>query len=1027
MPAASPWSLSIWTHERASLVTTTPITRLKAVHTDYKTNAPYQFSFECHLSDYVLAGIDRGHYFELSRARSGAKALWCNGYIVNVDKSTTQPMTCTISAVSPSWYFSEFRTLPFWAGPGLNYTSVIDYLQGLTPPTSTGVNQQGLLPPGWTVNWVDGINGTNGTTVGTGDIWHASLDTTTADLTDVVQHYNILWRESTSQTNYAYSGKIDIGPLGDASGLTIWGGAPLLADLQTNHGYPASRKAADLRTAQKFGYAVITSASYQSDYSNLRNICWILGAGHWDANLQNLAGGPPLDANGHLQNTWTAFTPTSGYAFARPYYTKVATNYATYDGHVYSWIASQATTGEWMYGVVDTTSVNTYGACEYTLVERKIKDPNLLMSAALGCVAYWGQPVNSFTFKVAQPLTSASANPQRVMPGQQVTVHYSGQVPAVEIWPANSGSHTGQWDLASNVSPTLPSNYHYIDYPDSADSQAVAKLSRCIEFQEDWANGQLIQTITLGQSRTKWKSFADNLARQMLKNRHAKIRNNSFTKYSGFEGVPWWCSNSPTAWEDQSTRQLNFNPGGTAIADVAQGKHVFSDYHDWRFTVTANDGTNYLDCWFAKPTDNGTTFSPNPTADGTTRVYACLRLAFTASPNSNTNSATSTGFYWTNDGATWNSVGVTHKSPLLDASQRLSIGESYDVIVSWRGRSITARISGTDGDASDIAQTHHPLCEWTDTNATGSNPVLDPNNMGTIGYKLHNGSSANAFYVTKVHAGPHIPATIHRSAHHPHTPSKHQWHNLVGEVTNYNSSTGKATVVMHPTPIINSISAVGATGSQTVTFTFPVPMASLLSCTNTPITIDVGANAETVTPGNANFTSSGTNITGFTATFAKTHAAGAKAAWQQAYLANDNGDVLWNADLSNISWDIDQTISNANPADHIVWNGETYSISDGTTNVGTKSWGALKLTKSGKHSWNNVYIWGKLTDCIDEHTQKPWTQGHHPGAHKKAGSGIAKRAVGRKHHHPHHPHKKHRRKSSSPGATGTHAWLRITP
>src|SRR5947209_1812198 len=128
----SPWELRVWNDDsKASLKTPTPITRLRFSSTR-RLSAPYEFSFTVNLSDYVLADIGRGMYFELARGRTSSKGLWCNGYIVNVEKSTAQPMTCTITAASPSWFFAYYRTLGnYAAGPGLNFSSVLDLFAGV--------------------------------------------------------------------------------------------------------------------------------------------------------------------------------------------------------------------------------------------------------------------------------------------------------------------------------------------------------------------------------------------------------------------------------------------------------------------------------------------------------------------------------------------------------------------------------------------------------------------------------------------------------------------------------------------------------------------------------------------------------------------------------------------------------------------------------------------------------------------------------------------------------------------------------
>jgi hypothetical protein len=764
----SPWSLKVYNwDDKTSDKTPTPVSRFSNISIAKKTNAPHEFSFTCNLTDYVLANIRRGHYFELSRARTGTKTLWENGYIVNIAKSTANPMAYTISAVSPSWFLSEYRTaFNFAAGPGTNYSSVMDLLNGLG---SQAFDHQGLLPPGWSANYVDGPGSTTGTSIGVGDIWKGGGETAMLDVESNLTHYGLLWREAAGHTNYAFNGQLDIGPLADPSGLAIWGGAPLLADMVANHAYDPARKRADIYSAAtKFGYAVIIGAEYQADFQNIRNIIWCHGKnGH---QFRNIAQGPPIDPDDDTTviNGWSLYTP-AGPHHARVYYTKTNTQQATFDGQHFTFIATRCNTKDhhsdgWMYGIVDTTSVTAYGPCEYTLEEQSISDGRLLLSAGLGCVLQWSQPVESFVFRVAHPLTSSDGNPTRVEPGQTVDVHYSGQIEAVER------DANGQWGASGT------GTYTYLDYPGTSDTAAQARLKVCLQSVETWTGGTFTQELTLGMDRKRRATLHDKLAKHLMKRHHKGTHVHSFKKLS-FDGIPFWFSNSPQAWESQKDHALYLNPGATVISDISH-QHVFSDHHKWTFTIGGVGADQYVDAWFCKPVHNGTLLSPNPGG----KVYGALRLAFTLSPGSGTNSAASSGFYTTTDGSAWVQRGHVHKHPLLDSSDRLTAGNGpVRVTVEWKGKHLSAFLHGADSDANDTSHLGSPFAEWADDSTTAAQ-ILDPNNTGAIGWMLHGGSSV--LKITDVHAGAlTAPMTSTRAHDHPHNDGKHKWKNVVFTVS----------------------------------------------------------------------------------------------------------------------------------------------------------------------------------------------------------------------------------------------------
>lgn len=683
--------------------------------------SPFQHSITVPLTAKEYAGLDKGNYYEITISRTSTRTLWANGYLQTKQVDVTRENAYVLTGASSSIHLSNFRDLGHLDMDPTIFGNVIDVLNGVAvtgtyPPRHKGI----LTGTGWTATWVD-PDGSSAP--GAGDYWRTDWATAWLNVITLAQHYNFYVREQAG--SLAHNGVLEIGPLNDSSGLTIWGGDNLRADMAAAHTELADLDWPNAALAQQYGYAQISAASYNDDLAHIINLVWPLGHGSPDSGgctLKKLVGDDPPGGSG-----WSSWQPYTG---GRLYYVKTNSK-ATYLGNTYEFVASQEQDGKWAYGIVNRgpspgSGPPPFGVNEYVLTEKQIDDPEWLLSATLGHVEYNSDPVPSFIFTVKHPLTSDTGVPDCPAPGQSVEVNYTGVVNAVK-WDTDNTSDTyGQ--LISDGS------YTYLSYPGTSDAGRIKKLKRVIEISDQWNGQDYSQTLTLG--RGKWKSthWADALAKKM---EHHSIRPRSH-RGSSAKKQEWHNVNFAFvggAYEDETVDQLIMPVNSIIVSDIPD-VNFFDQGHKVTFSFIVTGGAQTLDFWFCKPID-GTVLSGSSSA-----VYGVLRFAF-ASASSHC------GFFSTMDGSSFTGRGTVLKCKGLDNNKRLAVG-AYRATVRWHSGKFQALLDFPDSTMPTGINAEQLFAVFND-----KSPQVFTT-FGAIGWHLSGGSNTAAILGLSAHG--HHPA-----------------------------------------------------------------------------------------------------------------------------------------------------------------------------------------------------------------------------------------------------------------------------
>lgn len=740
-PGQPMFSMSIWTDDsKATAITSLgAITRIVSVSRHMALDEPYQFTIQISLADqYAQAGnLSKGHWVELSVGKT-TRTMWAWGNIQRISKSRSGK-TLTLELASSMIALST-SVIPGYQemDPHNGFGTLTDYLNGV----GTGKDQWGYLHgTGWSASWLDGTSGTNVTTP-PGNQGHkrAASNATVMQVTsDLAGFYDFHFREGndprvghTTEVSKLQNGSLVCGPMYDNSGLTIWGGQPLLTDMKTNGYLPSWVNQPNHAIAVQQGYAVVEDVQFEDDLTHIINCIWALGKD--DPNLitlESLAGGTPSATfQGTAQNGWTVYTPPGSPASnARKYYIK-SDSHTTYSGNSFYLIATQTSHGDWLYGVLNKTSSDIYGVYEMTYKEPDAAHPEDLLAASISKLEWNSSDVPSFTFTVRHPMTSSDGVPTVPKPGQKVTINYSGQMHDSIDLDQTSGSGTfGQYNGIGA--------YTYMDYPGVATSDPrYKKMTKCVGIDDEWQGKSYSQTLTMGRGKWTSKKWGLNVAKAMEKNLKKRHRKHGFKRVS-FDHIPFLFSQAPDAWEDTTGKTLFLNPGAIAVSDVRQTT-FFEDHHEVSFTATFTDTANYLDFWFAKDTQNGTTKSPNPGG----HPYGVFRLA-------GTGSAQSCGFATTSDGTVFTPRGTVPANHALNANRRIATG-TWRVSINWSSNRFNAKVYNPDTSPSAKNYGKHFEAWWNDKNPAGSKVLTW---WGAIGWMLHGGSASVA--IKDVHAKPH--------------------------------------------------------------------------------------------------------------------------------------------------------------------------------------------------------------------------------------------------------------------------------
>lgn len=711
------WNVLVYADDsKAQLLST--ITMVTKYYRKRTLDAPDDIQLTLLLTDPNTAALKKHLYVEIWAGRTQPRVFYGGGRVQNITRSVSRNNEFVVSLAGALIGLSDFTSTGALVMPVGDFPTVREVLGGINAPGQPALpGQKGILTPtGWTVgNWVDDISGTSWPKTG-GDLrsdWYNVL----GDVQQLAHDYHFHVRPQPQSTGS--SGVLDCGQFGDSSGLIVWGGNPLLEQLIKN--YPGLEQP-NAALAQRQGMAVIEGPQYVDNLSKVANIVWPSGHGsyHSQVTLRTIFGSIDLTKT---------YQPRPG---GRVYY--LGPSYTVSDlgrTTTYTLVAAeqQDTTRNnpwnWAYGLMNQTSVESYGPHEFVHHDHTIFDANTLLQTALGFVDQHSDPIPSIILPVKHPRTSASGVPLQVLPGQSIDVRYQGTVSAVEF------NSSGQ------LVPTN-STYVYLDWPHK-DDPTYPQMSRCFQVEEEWANHQFTATYTMGRGTTKPQHYYEILAKKITHHEHAPSRR-SFIQQN-LNGFPWLLSTSPLAKENAAGNALTLSPGATAVLDIPH-PDIFRDHKRVVWTISLSDPLTYLDFWFGKPV-NGAIDNPNAGVP-----YGVARLAMPQSGQA-------CGFFTTSDGVTYTRRGSLPNKKLFHSGLTLTPG-NYTVEIGWSGSANASGVYTSAVYEMWVTREHHGaqpwlLARWHD-NIIGSGTTMA--GYGTIGFKSHGGQNTLNISNISVHHHP---------------------------------------------------------------------------------------------------------------------------------------------------------------------------------------------------------------------------------------------------------------------------------
>jgi hypothetical protein len=529
-------------------------------------------------------------------------------------------------------------------------TGVLDLVNGLYDPSTKTTGDTpyhlGLGPKGWVGTWVDGWNKPPTKPPGYGTSWEVDLDTCQNSLDGLAAHFNYHirfaeWKNNKGQwvLNKKNYGRIWMGPFGDKSGVTIWGGDALKTEL-ARRGYPQS-SLGDAGLAQRLGYAVITDVQYTNTFDNIFNLFAAPGAKTTNGDpisLADLWSQDPDYGKGRYIDFGEPLAPYGLYAWLdgngnpfgpRLYYLNPV-EHTRWDGHTYQLVAWQRQEGGWEYGVCDKTSCEQFGIIEGPPIHygtNKIDNIDALLEAACGAVDYNSAPVPTWVFTVRFPRWSGDRVPPEVLPGQTIDINFRGDIPV--------------------IGPDGLTGCKYLDFagqPEMQDTNKARLLTTVVQVDDKWDLDGYTATYTMGKGKWRKSHWEQAIARGLdhISTAHPTggvdtLNNVSVRQFN-------------TSVQGENNDTLSIQPGGTAISNMGDdsfyGWGVKNDpasrrvefvYHVW-------DPRQALQFWFSRPPRHGDTWadcSGNPSPPTTDahgvytnwQVYGVLNLAMSEFPD----------------------------------------------------------------------------------------------------------------------------------------------------------------------------------------------------------------------------------------------------------------------------------------------------------------------------------------------------------------------------------------------------------
>jgi hypothetical protein len=595
----------------------------------------------------------------------GNGAPWSSGYIQDLKRNPAIGGTFDITAASPMMKLATrintsnmqmnfttddpSKTKQFNKG----YRDVMFALNGLdgsgnmgSPNIAQGPGMKGILTgTGWVADYSPSPKPDPKNTPGHGDSWLTSFESILKNVQLLATHYNLFFRERPGSV--AGTGIIDFGLLGDDSGVKVWGGKPLKQKMMDLGFDSDSDNTRDVNAfdAQLHGFAVIAGATYEDSAADVVNTVFPAGAGRNPFVSIGGAGGtgsgpqgagffPPIrDRNGNINSIDAS--PRGRYDYYQKYqnpsngrvYWKVRPNVkignTTYLGQVYAsddptgvsslsvfrLVAIEDNNGGFDYGVMNEYSVGIYGVYEQHLFDSKIKDPRLLLSAAIGAAEYNSEPVPSWTLTVRHPMTSATGVPDRVLPGQTIDVQYEGVI-----------HQFVNLDADGNITLGTPVK-GYLKFPTkddlgtkvngvTIDSGLWNRMRKVVTVEELWSDQGYVATYTMGKGKFHGKHWADHIAAKFEHHQRASHKKHTVDKaikHHNFDNVAWLMDYGAHFDSKDGTFYIPGgsgtwpDPGGVVVSDTKHGDVTFDEHTGITFTFALTDKSQFLDFWIQKP------------------------------------------------------------------------------------------------------------------------------------------------------------------------------------------------------------------------------------------------------------------------------------------------------------------------------------------------------------------------------------------------------------------------------------------
>jgi hypothetical protein len=760
----------------------TPVTSFTSISLTENLSAVGEIAFTCFLGDPKTLGLGKGHYFELYAGEDqnpaqdlSSRSPWMSGEIQSIVRDPSQGgfwnITGATALIKLSTFFDLEKISMNFTTDNKNkknykkgYRNVLFAFNGLDgsggmgdPRTNQKPGTQGIYTgTGWRVVWkqADGKVPDEKSIAGYGDSWEVAYQNVLVSTQRLATRYNGYFRMQ--KGSKANNGVIEFGPLGDDSGLNIWGGKPLEDKVKdTTDGHDANTLDAQLQSL-----AVISAATYEDDMGDVVNTIWPIGhrgggtfltLSHYFPPIKDKKGNVNALSEGGKDYYYKWTEHSTGRVYWKVHDT-VWVNNTQFIGKVdatrkyrsesslsvYRLVAVQNNDGTFSYGLMNEYSVSLYGVRQQDLMDHSITDHSELLSAAIGAAEYNAEPTPSWTFAVKHPMIADKGVPIYVQPGQTIDVNYEGTVHK-SIYMDADGTITPGPDIS------------YLKFPKSSDvctrdsdgnitsgCQTVngihidgamyARMRRIAKVEQVWTANGYSATYTLGKGRFRGEHFADHIAKEFEhhKKHSSKGPAKKALKHANLDHIKFLFEYGAHVDHQNGSvilptgAGIASDPGGIVVADVKTDEIFFDDHHHVTFSFKLDDDRQILDFWFAKPTTSHLT--DYDVADDDT--YGIIRFCgasanqrggffiknpwpIGSTPPKGKSNTTGSGFPV---GVGYNLAKRLHKKPGFKA------GINYTVTIEWSGGHYHVHVKYREPNAAKNASVNRLYSTWKDGN-----------------------------------------------------------------------------------------------------------------------------------------------------------------------------------------------------------------------------------------------------------------------------------------------------------------------